>query len=98
MARECDRRGCAQRAGLAPAARRARGGAVPGSIVPLLLMLAIFAVRFVVGAVGAVAPALAAQPPFIAIVAAALGLASGLFAARAWRILRAAPEAAARAA
>jgi hypothetical protein len=69
--------------------RAAAGGgyAVPGSIVPLLLMLAIFATRFGVGAVSASAPALATAPLFVALIAATLGLLSGLFVARAWRIL-----------
>jgi hypothetical protein len=82
--------------GLPRGVRRVGGDryAVPGSVVPLLLMLAIFATRFAVGAAAAVAPALVGGAWFVAGVGAVLGLLGGLFLARAWRILRAGPAAA----
>lgn len=60
---------------------------VAGSAVPLLLILMIFAIRFATGATLAIAPQRAADPAFVAIVCGLLGLCSGLFLARALRIL-----------
>ncbi|MFN8526686.1 MAG: DUF6622 family protein [Chloroflexota bacterium] len=61
---------------------------VPGSALPLVLMLVIFGARYVVGATTAMAPAVSATLVFIASACSILGLCSGLFVARALRILR----------
>ena len=60
---------------------------VPGSVVPLLLMLGIFLVRYVVNVALAVSPGLAAQASFAIGACLAYGLPSGLFAARARKVL-----------
>jgi hypothetical protein len=62
---------------------------VPGSVVPLVLMLVIFAVRYVVNVALAVSPGLAAQAVFAIGACLAYGLPSGLFAARARKVLAA---------
>lgn len=56
-----------------------------GSWWPLVLMLAIFAVKYVLGATAATKPALLADPAFATVAAALLGLFSGLFAGRSAR-------------
>ncbi len=56
---------------------------IPGSWIPLILMMTIFLARFVVGVTRAVNPALVGTDAFAAIVSAILGFCSGLFAARA---------------
>jgi hypothetical protein len=63
---------------------------VPGSIVPLALMMCIFCTRFAVGTTTAVAPAVAASPGFVWVTSASLGFWSGLFLSRAIRVLRSA--------
>jgi hypothetical protein len=75
----------------APANVRYLGGTfeIPGSWIPLLLMMTIFLARFVIGVTRAVNPALAATDAFAAIVSAILGFCSGLFAARAIKTLSA---------
>ncbi len=60
---------------------------VPGSVVPIMLILAIFALRFAVGATLATAPLRAQDATFIIAICSLLGLCSGLFLARALRIL-----------
>ncbi len=60
---------------------------VPGSWIPLLLMMTIFLARFVIGVARAVNPALVASQTFTASVSIVLGFCSGLFAARAIKIL-----------
>ena len=60
---------------------------VPGSVVPLLLILVIFCLRFFTGATQAINPALLAEPAVATAVAAILGLCSGAFLARAVHIL-----------
>jgi hypothetical protein len=62
---------------------------VPGSVLPLVLMMAIFFTRFAVGVTKALDPALVAQPSFAMAVGAGLGLCSGLFVTRARAILQA---------
>lgn len=58
---------------------------VPGSAVPLLLILAIFLVKYVVGVDLAMTPTLASQPTYAAVVGLLYGVFSGVFASRAWR-------------
>lgn len=60
---------------------------VPGSILPLLLILTIFVLRFIVGATLATAPGRAWDASFVIPVCGLLGLCTGLFLARAARIL-----------
>lgn len=62
---------------------------IPGSWIPLLLMMTIFLARFVIGFTRAVNPALVGTNMFAGIVAAVLGFCSGLFAARALKIISA---------
>lgn len=62
---------------------------VPGSWIPLLLMMTIFLSRFVLGVTRAMNPALIGTGAFVGAVSAILGFCSGLFAARAIRILSA---------
>jgi hypothetical protein len=75
----------------APAGVRYQSGKfeVPGSWIPLILMMTIFLARFVIGVTRAVNPSLVATDAFVAIVGAILGFCSGLFAARAIKILSA---------
>ncbi len=68
---------------------------VPGSIMPLILILIIFSTRFVVGTTKVMAPALATSFIFEESVGLILGLASGLLLSRALVVLRAAPRVAA---
>ena len=62
---------------------------VPGSLVPLVLMMTIFLARFVLGVTRAVNPALVATDLFAGAVSGVLGICSGLFAARAMHMLAA---------
>ena len=64
-----------------------------GSVIPLLLMLGIFALRYAVAVTLVFHHDLATDPLFGGALAATYGALSGLFAARAWRILQAAPRA-----
>jgi hypothetical protein len=75
----------------APAGVRYQAGKfeIPGSWIPLILMMTIFLARFVIGVTRAVNPALVGSDAFAAIVSAILGFCSGLFAARAIKILSA---------
>lgn len=59
---------------------------VPGSAVPLALILAIFLVKYVVGVDLAMTPSLAVQPVYAAVVGLLYGAFSGVFASRAWRL------------
>jgi hypothetical protein len=68
----------------------ARKFEIPGSWIPLLLMMMIFCTRFMIGVTTAISPSAVAEPNFIRAVCALLGLCSGLFAARALRINQAA--------
>ena len=61
---------------------------VPGSWVPLLLILCIFAVKYVVGADLAMQPALAHNGGYTLVVGALYGVFSGCFAGRAARLWR----------
>ncbi len=61
---------------------------LPGSWVPLGLILAVFLMKYSIGVQLAMEPALAQQPGFASAVSALYGLLSGLFAARALRVLR----------
>lgn len=61
---------------------------IPGSWVPLTLMMTIFFLRYAVAVTLAIHPALHADAAFVAAIAALYGLSSGTFAARAlmtWR-------------
>lgn len=62
---------------------------VPGSWVPLFLMMTIFLARFVLGVTRAVNPSLVGSDAFAGIVSITLGICSGLFAARAMKTLSA---------
>jgi hypothetical protein len=82
--------------------RRARWDAhtgrfhVPGSGWPLVLILALFVLKYGVGVARALHPALVDQPVFGALIGLAYGSFSGLFASRAlalWRLRRASPAA-----
>lgn len=55
---------------------------VPGSPWPLILMMAVFALRFALGVLQARAPALAAAPEFLVGSRLVLGLFGGIFLAR----------------
>jgi hypothetical protein len=63
-----------------------------GSVLPLLLMLSIFALRYAVAVTLVFHHEWAADPLFGGALAATYGALSGLFAARAWRILQALPR------
>ncbi|MGA7984080.1 MAG: DUF6622 family protein, partial [Burkholderiales bacterium] len=64
--------------------------AVPGSWLPLALMMAIFFTKYAVAVALARQPELRATTGFVAVVGVVYGMFSGLFYARALRILRAA--------
>lgn len=76
----------------APAGTRydaaARRFHLPGSPVPLLLILAVFCIKYAVGLETALDPAHAARPGFALAVAAVYGVATGCFLGRAARLLR----------
>jgi hypothetical protein len=61
---------------------------LPGSPLPLLLILGIFLTKYVVGVMLAMRPALAAETNFALLVAALYGLFSGIFLGRALRLWR----------
>jgi hypothetical protein len=61
-----------------------------GSVWPLLLMWGIFVLRYAAAVTFALHPHLIHDPTLGAGFAAAYGLLSGLFAARAWRVLQSA--------
>ena len=63
-----------------------RSFAVPGSAVPLMLMMGIFSTKYVVGVRLAMHPELAHQPGFVWLVSLLYGAFSGIFAARALRL------------
>jgi hypothetical protein len=67
------------------------GYLIPGSIVPLLLILATFALRFLIGATGGMAPRRLSDPVFAITVCTLLGLVSGAFLARALQVLKTPP-------
>jgi len=71
--------------------------ALRGSPWPLLLMWTIFGLRYAVTVQLVFQPALTHQPLFITGVSLLYGALSGLFAARAWRVLQSAPPRAATA-
>ena len=58
---------------------------IPGSWIPLILMMVIFLARFVLGVTRAVNPALFGNEFFVAVVSVVLGICSGAFAARAMK-------------
>ena len=62
--------------------------AIGGSWVPMALLMGIFCLRYVIAASLAMHPALAAEPLFAAAASALYGAVTGLFAARAWRVLK----------
>ncbi len=72
--------------GLTPA--ESRKVHVPGSWVPMVLMMGIFALRFVVGAAQGAGLAFVSTTPFAAIISFGLGVCSGGFLARALAIRR----------
>ena len=61
---------------------------IGGSWAPMLLLMGVFWLRYAIVVALALAPALGRQPAFMVLGCAAFGLASGLFGARAWRVLR----------
>lgn len=61
---------------------------LPGSWVPLMLILGVFAMKYVIGVQLAMEPTLAQSSSFAFIVIALYGVVSGLFAARTVRLLR----------
>lgn len=61
---------------------------LPGSWVPLMLILAVFGLKYVIGVQLAMEPALAQNTGFAFVVTALYGVVSGLFAARTVRLLR----------
>jgi hypothetical protein len=63
---------------------------LPGSPGPLLLMWGVFALRYAVAVQLALHPALRHEPGFAIGAALLYGTLSGLFAARAWRVLQSA--------
>ena len=65
---------------------------VPGSAVPMALILSIFLTKYIVGVELAMQPAQAADPVFALTVALLYGAFSGIFAGRALRLLRLAPR------
>lgn len=65
---------------------------LPGSWVPMLLILGIFITKFSVGAALSVQPVLKYQVPFILTATLVYGIFSGLFAGRAARLLRLAAQ------
>lgn len=70
---------------------------IPGSWLPLVLILALFAIKYGVGVTLAMQPRLASDTLFESLIGAAYGLFSGLFLARAtslWRLARLRPAAA----
>lgn len=68
------------------------GFAIGGSAWPLVLMLAIFALRYSVAVTLAFHPGWARDPAFSLALATVYGAVSGLFTARALRILRSSPS------
>ena len=75
----------AQRVTYSPATRTF---AVPGSWVPLTLMMTIFFVRYAIAVMIAVKPSLHENAAFLGATSGAFGSMSGIFVARALRILR----------
>jgi hypothetical protein len=61
---------------------------LPGSALPLVLMLGIFCTRFAVGASVAIHPGLVHVPAFAAAACLAYGAFSGVFGARVWLLWR----------
>jgi len=68
----------------------ARRYALPGSLAPLVMMLAIFATRFATIATLQVNPAAAASPAFVIVTSALLGFLAGMFVSRTYVIVSAA--------
>jgi drug/metabolite transporter superfamily protein YnfA len=65
---------------------------VPGSAVPMALILGIFLTKYIVGVELAMQPALASDPAFALTVALLYGAFSGIFAGRTLRLLRLVPR------
>lgn len=61
--------------------------AIGGSLVPLVLLMAVFFMRYAINVALAIRPALAQQLEFATAAAALYGAPAGLLAARAWRVL-----------
>lgn len=70
-----------------PAARRYR---LPGSPVPMMLLMALFAINYAAGVERILDPSLAARPEFVQGIPALLGAVSGLLFGRVVRLLKAA--------
>lgn len=62
--------------------------AIGGSWAPMALLMTIFWLRYGINASLAMVPALAGQPAFAGIASSLYGAATGLLAARAWRVLQ----------
>jgi hypothetical protein len=65
-----------------------RSYALPGSVVPLLLILGIFLVKYVVGVDLAMAPQLVQDSPYVLTVAGIYGALTGMFVGRSFRLWR----------
>lgn len=61
---------------------------LPGSWLPLALILAIFVLKYALGVLLAMDPALAREPSFALSMAALYGLLAGIFLGRGWRLWR----------
>jgi hypothetical protein len=61
---------------------------LPGSVVPLLLILAVFSVKYTVGVMLGMDPSRAADPTFALGASVLYGVISGLFVGRALRLVR----------
>lgn len=61
---------------------------IPGSFVPLLLILGIFLTKYVVGVEVAMKPPLASDPQYTLVVGALYGAFNGIFTGRSLRLLR----------
>jgi hypothetical protein len=61
---------------------------LPGSVVPLLLIMGIFLVKYVVGVELAMAPQLVQDAPYALTVATLYGAFTSVFVGRAWRLWR----------
>lgn len=80
------------RAPLRAEALSARRFRIGGSWLPMVLLLAVFTLRYVVSAALAVQPTLAQASGFALGASLLYGLFVGLFAGRAWRVLSLAPQ------
>ncbi|MCE2595721.1 hypothetical protein K6Y31_12950 [Motilimonas cestriensis] len=69
---------------------------IPGSWIPLVLMMAIFFTKYFVGVLNALQPTIVSDPTFIVVCSIIYGSFSGLFVARAFSMWRAIDSVAAK--